>query len=157
MSIDALVFCDCLERGAVRRPPSADWQVFIHHDGCRECGSADPRSQAAFGLWHETACGHDYGILAHRRLASPEALATMRNWLSERGLSGQLPVLVGSILAACPGFDGYLPVADVRRLAEELGVLRSLEAEIPATFGGILARLEELVMHALRVAKPLVI
>ncbi|RZU36894.1 hypothetical protein EV700_3107 [Fluviicoccus keumensis] len=153
MGIDALVFCDCLEKGCLRRPPRPEWQVYVQEDGCRECASTEPRLLAAFGNWHETACAHDYGILIHRRLDLP-ATSPFRQALAD---AGDRLGLVRRLLCSGDHDSGCLDMPLVGRLAEELKWLRqSLPAHPAAEAGSLLQRLEELAATALAVSKPLV-
>ena len=155
MSIDALVFCDCLERGALRRPPRTEWQVYVQSDGCRECAAADHCAMGAFGLWHETACHHDYGILLHRTLASAETMARFKEITVASGC--RCPVLEGRVLAHQPGRDEALEPAAVDNLALELQALREAVGQWPAEIEGMVRALEDLVACARQVNKPLVL
>lgn len=150
MSIDALVFCNCLETGSLNHTPLPQWQVFVHQDGCRECASANPEYQAAFGRWHETACNHDYGILRHCVL-KPESVAGLLQASPRR-----FPVLLQRVLAAGHRQEDFLDLPAVAALSRELPALRSLAQQSPDA-----ARLEQglaaLIASALQVCKPIVL
>lgn len=150
MSIDALVFCNCLEKGNLNRPPQPQWRVFVQQDGCRECASPDPEHQAAFGRWHETACAHDYGILQHCVLPPLSELAALES------PPAHFPVLRQHLLTPGEPLASYLDLPVVTALSGELPGLRPLAAHFPAV-GRLLEGLECLVDASLRVRKPIVI
>lgn len=155
MGVNALVFCDCLERGGVRRLPRPEWEVYVQSDGCRESAARDHGAQAAFGRWHETACPHDYGILIHRLLEPAHLTALLRARLGD-ALSS-FPVLINRTLADNRGEDCLTP-GEVKQLAAELQALRCLLTDsLPPAAETMVSALEELARTAIAVNKPLVV
>lgn len=150
MGIDALVFCDCLEKGGLRKAPKPEWQVYVQEDGCRESASPELRHQAAFGHWHETACPHDYGILMHRRLELAAALDLLHPSLMS--LPERPPVLRRILALSGLQPECLAPPALQGLLAE----LRQLRPTAPAASLPLLDDLEALAAAALRIGKPLV-
>jgi len=146
MGIDALVFCDCLETGSLRKAPRPEWQVYVQADGCRDSASSEHHHQAAFGHWHETACVHDYGILMHRRLEMAALLQPCLQTLHD------LSPVLRRILSLSGEEPKCLDVAEVKRLAVELQQWRS---SAPADVLPLLDELDALAATALRVGKPL--
>lgn len=151
MNCDAWVFCDCFERGRTRRPARAEWQVYVHDDGCRESRAPELPHLTAFGHWTETACDHDYGILLHRRL----------------GVLADLQAQLASCEPHVPRLKALLSrLSDVSELKVSGEELRSLGDELrdmltrlagPTPVANLLKALLELVAPALALDKPLVV
>ncbi|HEX5276476.1 MAG TPA: hypothetical protein VFW42_02280 [Fluviicoccus sp.] len=150
MGIDALVFCDCLEKGGLRKEPKPEWQVYVQEDGCRESASSELRHQAAFGHWHETACPHDYGILMHRRFNSASVAALLLPCPENLHV---LPPVLRRILSLPTAQSDRLDAPALHRLLEELSQIRNTA---PPACHPLLDDLQALAAAALRIGKPLV-
>ena len=75
----------------------------------------------------DAVCGHDAGILAHRRVGNWHAVRTLRHLTRESG-----PERFPAVLGALPSTnDGGVDAARVPHLMEELRDLRGALAELP--------------------------
>jgi hypothetical protein len=62
MGLDAVVYCDCLERGRLRTASRPEWGVHVDEEGGRSPASQDLDEQIAFDTWnHRDACEHEDG------------------------------------------------------------------------------------------------
>jgi hypothetical protein len=88
MTLDAWVFCDCLEKGRLREPPPPGCRLAVAGDGSLVCESGDFFVRAAFRQWlYSRACGHENGVLIHHSIGDTGEIRQLRaalGQLSER-------------------------------------------------------------------------
>jgi hypothetical protein len=80
MGLDAVVYCDCFERGRLREPPPPGCNLSVSDDGSLLCGSEDLEVQLAFDQWQlERACEHELGVLLHHYIGNIALVAALRD------------------------------------------------------------------------------
>lgn len=157
MGLDACVYCDCLERGALRSPPDDAWEVYVALDGMRDSRATDMDLLAAFDRWNQFACEHEDGILLHHRIGNIALVATFRHLLQESGLA--FPVMLEQVLYSGTHCGDWIHVEDLGQLEAEVAQLsqvRGDDAEEEAFMREFEAHMKELVATAMQLNKPIV-
>src|SRR5271170_6153916 len=88
MGPDALVYCDCFEKGRLLEPPPPGSTLTVATDGTLLCVSEELEVQLAFDHWrYDRACAHESGILVHHRIGNAVLVSLLRRelQLSTRG------------------------------------------------------------------------
>src|SRR5438874_462618 len=83
MSLDAAVYCDCMERGRLRTLPHPDWRVYVDESGARFGRTDDLEVGLAFDRWDADACEHEDGTLLHHWLGNIAGISLIRDTLSQ--------------------------------------------------------------------------
>jgi len=59
MGLDAVVFCDCYEKGRLKRPPPHPGLVYVAPNGDLGCRTNDPKLLDQFDAWRTHARRHE--------------------------------------------------------------------------------------------------
>jgi hypothetical protein len=157
MALDAAVYCDCFERGRLRRPPPAGCKLSVTDDGSLLCGSDDLDVQMAFDAWCiSDACEHNRGLLSAHRIGNIALVAALRSELQRR--PEQFPLLLSRVLYNGVHAGDFIAAAEVPRLCPEVAALAELHSPDPAMeqfLRDFAAQMAELVESAQRVGKPI--
>jgi len=157
MKLDAVVFCNCFEKGRLRAPPPPGCRLVIASDGGLVCDSGDFYVQAAFLHWlYEQACDHPYGRLIHLSLADWEGLTALRRVLRET--PGRGAMLLSRVLRPNIREIEVIAPQELGALRAEilaLGDLHWHDREIETLLRVFESRMAELVECAMFANKPI--
>ena len=158
MGLDAHVYCDCFERGRLRTPPLAKWDVYLdEHGGCA------PRTKEmdeliAFDTWrYQEACEHADGYLLHHRLGNIALIALFRELVNPH--ADRFPLIVHKIIYSGSHCGDCLDTTDVEKLDTELTALSKIHAprkNDEQFLRDFEQQLRELVAASRSVGKPIV-
>ena len=70
MGLEAVVFCDCLERGKLKSPHPFPELVYVAPNGAPEIHSKNDREIEQHDDWMESACRHESMMIDGCRLGS---------------------------------------------------------------------------------------
>lgn len=125
MGLDASVYCNCLERGRLRKPPRPEWGVYVDGEGGRSPTTKDLDEQVAFDTWnYRDACEHENGVLLHHRLGNVALIGLFRQLLNAYG--DRLPVIVKKIIYSGTHAGDSLSLDVVKELAAEMDLLSQI-------------------------------
>jgi hypothetical protein len=157
MGSDAFVYCDCFERGRLRKNPSDTWGVYVDESGFRSAGTTDLAQQWVFDQWDFDACEHESGVLLHHRSGNIAQIGLFRRVLQP--IAPAMPIIWNKVIYSGSHGGDYLSVEEVRELGKELPVLRAhyvpnpSDREFLQTFE---RQLTKLVAASANVGKPTV-
>lgn len=128
MGLDAVVYCDCWERGATRVPPKTNWQVAIDdQSGCRLRAKGSDASQVDFDNWDHNACEHEDGILLHHRLGNIGLVGFLREILERR--ADEFSFVLARVLFSGTHAGDAISVAELPLLEAELSALSDMHGD----------------------------
>jgi hypothetical protein len=157
MGLDAHVNCDCFEKGRMRTPPRAEWEVFVDEDGSRATRARDLETQLAFDEWSCGACEHENGIVIHHRIGNMATVRYIRGMLQQK--PEDFPVIISKVVYSGVHAGDWLTVDEVNAMVAELDRLAQFHLPDPGDEEWL--RYFEKLMHelaecSLRFKKPLV-
>src|SRR4051794_39259028 len=128
MGLDATVYCDCYEKGMVRKPPPQPELVYVGASGQVCLLSEDPRADChRFDQWQQDACEHGpHGWLVSHRLGNVALIDCLRELLSQT--PDVFPGLLQKVLYSGTHGGDYLDTEQVARLIPELEPLQRLRS-----------------------------
>ena len=158
MGLDAVVHCDCFERGRLRSPPPAGCTPSVDEWGFLHCGSNNLAIQLAFDRWQfEEACEHEDGLLVHHRIGNIALVAGLRTELQRH--PDRFPMLLARVVYNGVHSGDLIPAGEVSQFRPELDALALVRCEDPE-MGPLMrefaTQMEELVVASLTVCKPIV-
>ena len=157
MGLDATVYCNCFETGALCEPPPYPDLIYVAPDGSLECRSKDLDTLLGFDQWLlHRACKHENGVLLHHRIGNLAQVALLRSELNRE--AGKFPTVLGKIIYNGMHAGDYLGLDGVRQLQSELQHLESFVCSDEANQKYVewfRQRLRELAGTALSVGKPI--
>src|SRR6266581_4218988 len=127
MGLDAFVFCDCYEKGSLKR----------------------------FDRWRENACEHEAGMVAGDWLGNASLIGSIRNELSRR--SRDFPTLLKRVVYSGTHCGDHLTLKLVAKLQMELDRLKTLRSgnkELDRGIQRLRRQLQKLVHASLKIGKP---
>lgn len=159
MGLDAVVYCDCYEKGRLLEPPPAGSVLSVEPNGA--LGRAETggtlESALEWDCWYESrACEHQGGILIEHRLGNIALIGLLRTEL-ERA-SEQFPILVTKVVYSGSHAGDFLPAEDIPALQKELDALsafRCSNAQADRFMVEFRNQMSELAMVARLVGKPI--
>ena len=164
MGLDAVIFCDCLEKGRLKSPHPFPNLLYIAPNGSPEIRSRSNARREQHDEWMHHACRHEDMILAGDQLGTIGGIEFIRETL-RRGVRRpalQFPVLWDKVIYSGAHCGDHLRLEDVKRLHDELSRLRevdfaglSLKREDASYLKQFQSILISIVKTALRVQKPI--
>jgi hypothetical protein len=156
MGLDAFVFCDCYEKGRIKRSPTEFGSLYVTSNGSLESRRQDPDLLERFDAWREHACRHEQGMIAGDWLGN----AGFIEWLHGAfwPIRKLFPVLVGKVIYSGTHCGDHLTLRDVNRLAVELDRLKSYrisDKSLDKDLQRLRQKLQKLVRVALKIKKPI--
>jgi len=119
MGLDAIVHCNCFERGNLKEPPPYPELVSATADGGLEFHTTDLEILLKLDQWSDhRACLHKSGILLHHRIGNIAMVGLLRAELGRE--PDKFPVLVKQVLYSGSHGGDYLSLEDVALLRNEL-------------------------------------
>jgi hypothetical protein len=159
MGLDAAVYCDCYEKGRVRKPPPQPELVYVDANGqvCFKWDAAGADQNAFYG-WLSEACDHGpTGELISYRLGNVARIAFLRELLSAS--AAQFSVLLSKVIQDGTHAGDSLGLVDIEHLIPEIDCLRSVHSRDPLDDEMIRQferQMSGLIEAARRVKKPIV-
>ncbi len=163
MGLDAMVFCDCVEKGRLRVPHPYPRLLYIAGNGAPEIRSKDPVKVEEHVRWTDLSpCKHDQMMLPAGYSGSATHIAYLRETISGALGKRVCPVLLGKVLYSGTHCGDHLAVRDVQRLSNELDRLKealpsatALSREDAREIASAIRELRRLAKTALAVNKPI--
>ncbi len=163
MGLDAMVFCDCVEKGRLRVPHPYPRSLYIASNGSPEIRSKDPLKVDEHDKWMNLPpCKHEQMLLPAGYSGSATHISHLHETLSGVLRKRACPVLLGKVLYSGTHCGDHLTVRDVRRLSNELDQLKEALPSVTALSGEdaqeialVIKELRRLVKTALKVNKPI--
>lgn len=123
-----MVYCDCYERGKVRRPPPQPELVFVDYTGGLSVDLKQPNADfIGFDNWLRTACEHGpMGQLVSHRLGNIALIGFLRTLLASDPT--RFPVLLTKVLYDGTHAGDFLSSADVDLVSVEVDRLKEVHA-----------------------------
>lgn len=157
MTLQAVVFCNCFEKGRLRAPPPVGCRLWVAGDGALQCDSGDFYLQTSFACWlHDQACDHPDGILLRRELGGPTEIRLLRSALSQ--VPNRYPVFQSCLLVTGDPSNESFISADFGALRAEIMALADVRNDDPETMPllrWLQANLTELLECAIFANKPI--
>jgi len=156
MGLDAVVFCDCYERGRTKRVPSEFGLLDVQRNGALEPRSGNPEMLDQFDAWRRRACRHEEGMMVGESLGNATQVGELRDALRPKG--SLFPILLGKVIYSGSHTGDYLSPRDVAKLAIELDRLKRIgtsEKTLDRDLQTFRRKLEKLVRVALKIKKPI--
>ena len=156
MGLDAVVYCDCFEKGKLRSEPNLEWKVVVSPDGSLDSDAKEPRVLAEFDRWVVGACPHEDGILIHHRIGNVARIARYREILRDR--SDEFPMLFRKVVYSGTHSGDYLTIDEVEKLKDEVALLSEMiheDSDSEDYLHEFQTQLSELVSYSLRIRKPI--
>jgi hypothetical protein len=156
MSLDATVYCNCFETGALKEQPPVP-NVLVAENGSLEYRSDDLNTLIAFDQWcWHRACEHPSGILLHHRIGNIAQVALLRSELQRDATA--FPILLTKVVYNGIHGGDHLTISDIENLAielERLGRFVCSTKHNQEYVDWFHQQMSELVTAARRVGKPL--
>ncbi len=156
MGLDAVVFCDCYEKGRIKSCPPEVGPLYVEPNGAVEPRSDNPEVLERFDAWREQACRHEDGMIAGDYLGNAGQGAQFRDALwAKRNL---FPVLLGKVIYSGTHCGDHLSLRHVAKLATELDRLKSIrtgDKSLDKDLQILRRKLEKLVRVSLKIKKPI--
>lgn len=160
MSLNAIVYCDCVERQRLKVPHPLPELLFIDDTGYPNIRSSNPRDEDLHDRWEaQSPCSHEHFRLVEHWLGNVESVGEIRQYLEQltEGRSIEYPILASKVIYNGSHSGDFLAVDEVLRLGDEIVLLRKIEKpSADATqWDDFLSKLEDLVGGSLSVRKPI--
>lgn len=161
MGINAVVYCDDVEKGRLRIPHPLPHLLFIDETGCPNISSDNPQDIYLHDQWEgKSPCPHKHFWLVERWLGNASLIDRIRE-LVERVAEEPLleyPILWSKVIYNGLHSGDFLRIEEVSHLDNELNRLRKVESisgDDQILFNDFLSKLEDLVRASLSVKKPI--
>jgi hypothetical protein len=153
----AFVFCDCYEKGRLRRPPPNPEIVTVLPNGDLGYRSATPAQHEAFVAWRAHACRHPEGRVTGGKLGHALPIDIVRDAFSPHRRA--FPIFVGKVLNCRPHTrSSHLTLKQVHKLKAELDRLKTFQCgdrKIAQELPYLRGQMKQLVRAALKFHKPI--
>ena len=153
----AFVFCDCYEKGRLKRPPPNPEIVAVLPNGDLGYRSATPTQHEAFVAWRAHACCHPEGRVTGGKLGHALPIDVVRDAFSPHRRA--FPIFVGKILDCRPHTrSSHLTIKQVHKLKAELDRLKTFQCgdrKIARELPYLRGQMKQLVRAALKFRKPI--
>jgi hypothetical protein len=161
MSLNAVVYCDCVEKGRLTIPHPRPDLLFINETGSPDITSDDPLDIEAHDRWESLRpCQHEHFWLVERWLGNTSLIGSIRE-LMKQHLSDparEYPALWSKVIYDGSHSGDFLTSDDVRKLSDEVDRLGRME-NLPTTDTTLLVeflrKLHDLIRASLSVNKPI--
>lgn len=161
MSLNAVVYCDCVEKERVTiRHPRPDL-LYIDERGCPDISSDDSQAVESHDRWESLRpCPHEHFWLIQRWLGNVSSIGLIREFLQESSSqpAEQFPVLWSKVIYSGSHTGDFLNNDDVLRLGDEVDRLSKVHGPFdaaPVFLESFLCKLRELVSASASVNKPI--
>lgn len=161
MSLNAVVYCDCIEKGRLKIPHPRPDLLFIDEMGAPDISSTDPLDMEAHDRWESLRpCQHKNFWLIERWLGNVSLIGTIRSLLKQYSSdpAHEYPELWSKVIYDGSHSGDFLSTDDVRQLSAEVVRLNGMDhilASGTTSLVELLRKLEELIQASLSVNKPI--
>jgi len=165
MGLDAVVFCDCVEKNRLKVPHPFPKHLCVESNGSPGINSEEPDEIDKHDEWMALPpCEHDEMIIAGFYLGNATLVQHVHNALEAllRPPLPGCPVLLNNVLYSGTHAGDYLSLPQVRELAVELQQLEELDLETTAVSSeslriikSVAEKLRSLTKIALEISKPI--
>ena len=153
----AFVFCDCYEKGRLKRPPPNPEIVAVLPNGDLGYRTATPTQHEAFVAWRAHACRHPEGRVTGGKLGHALPIDVVRDAFPPHRRA--FPIFVGKVLNCQPHTRfSHLTLKQVHKLKAELDRLKTLQSgdrKIARELPYLRGQMNQLVRAALKFRKPI--
>lgn len=134
MSLDARVYCDCLEKGRLKKPLPTDITIKVDEDGCPLVLKNGEYIYTNDPFWEEFACEHEHHRLVFHALGNIALVRLLRTELERE--AGEFPILLGRVVCNGTHCGDWLNLEDIGTLKAELEKLSRFKCagDLPGTF-----------------------
>ena len=156
MGLDAFVFCDCYEKGRLKRNPPDPNLVYSVPNGDLACRNKDSKVLDRFDRWRGKACEHEAGMVAGDWLGNASMVGSIRKELSRR--PRDFPTLLKRVVCSGTHCGDHLTLKMVAKLQMELDRLkahRSGNKELDRGIQKLRRQLQKLVRASIKIGKPI--
>jgi hypothetical protein len=161
MSLNAIVYCDCIEKGKMTIPHPHPDLLFIDERGSPDISSANPQEVEAHDRWESLQpCQHEHFWLVERWLGNTSLIGSVRALVKQYSSdpAREYPVLWSKVIYNGSHSGDFLAGNAVLQLSDEVDRLSRMEN--PSTTDTtllveFLCKLEALVRASMRVNKPI--
>jgi hypothetical protein len=158
MALDATVYCNCFELSRLISPPPAGCHLSVGEDGVLLCGNDDLDVMLAFDRWQQSeACEHESGYLVSHWIGNIALVAAYRSELER--WAQRFPIILSRVIYDGVHCGDFIRAAEVPQLVPEVEALAGVRCAAPEMERYIRAfrkQMQELVVAALQVGKPIV-
>jgi hypothetical protein len=165
MGLDAVVFCDCVERKRLKVPHPYPRLLYISSNGSPDIRSTDPDQLEEHDKWMELPpCKHQSMMVNGCYLGDAGFIEHVSSIL-EVVLKPPLPrcpILLGRVLYCGSHTGDHLTISQVQKLAVELQKLKRLNLKKVGVSSrdlrwvrSVMAKLDSLVSTSRRIKKPI--
>ncbi len=129
MGLDAVVFCDCVEKGRLKTPHPFPGLLYIAVNGCPDVRSRDGAKIEQHEAWMHSACAHEDMMIDGTHLGNISSIEFMWQMLHAAipAPERDFPVLCRKVIYDGGHCGDHLTRASVLRLVEELKRLRKID------------------------------
>lgn len=130
MKLQAYVFCDCYERGCLKRQPPNPEIVVALRNGDLGYYSATRKQHTAFIAWRSNACRHPEGVVIGGQLGYRLSRQVLYRAMLKHARS--FPVFIRKVLGCKPHQNNsHLSVRQVEKLQDEIVRLKGIHLPDP--------------------------
>lgn len=131
MGLDAVVFCDCVEKDRLKNPHPFPRLLYIATNGSPEIRSDDPAKVELHDAWTHRACAHEDMMIVGEFLGNAWSIGFLRETLQAavRAPMREFPVLWNKVIYSGTHCGDYLTRTSVLRLAGELQRVHKIDFE----------------------------
>lgn len=159
MSLNAIVYCDCVERQRLRVPHPLPELLFIDDTGYPNIRSNNPHDEDLHDQWEaQNPCSHEHFHLVEHWLGNVASVGEIRKKLEELSENPlvEYPVLASKVIHNGSHSGDYLGGDEVISLRDEIARLRRVKAGVAGNpWDDLLSKLENLAGASLSVRKPI--
>jgi len=156
MGLDAFVFCDCYEKGRLKRKPPDPDLVYVLPNGDLACRSKDSKVLERFDRRRGKVCEHEAGMVAGDWLGKASMVGSIRNELTRR--PRDFPTLLKPVVYSGTHCGDHLTLKLVAKLQMELDRLKTLRSgnkELDRGIQKLRRQLQKLIHASLKIGKPI--
>lgn len=160
MSLNAVVYCDCVEKGRLTIPHPHPDLLFIDETGSPDIISDDPLDIESHDRWESLRpCQHEHFWLAERWLGNTSLIGSIRELIEKHSSdpAREYPTLWSKVIYDSSHSGDFLISNDVRKLSDEMDRLSRMENLLTTDTNLVefLRKLQDLIRASLSVNKPI--
>ena len=163
MGLDAIVHCDCFEKGKLSEPPPFPELVRLSEEGRPEIYTEDSAKQTIFDQWEgRQPCPHERFKFVHHYIGNIDGVSKLRNDLQSlaQKYGNHFPIALEKVVYSGTHCGDRLNKGDVLLLQVELDELRTITKTDSAgevdRLRQFISQMNELVEASLALNKPVV-
>ncbi len=164
MGLDAVVYCDCVEKRRLKTPHPLPQLLYIASNGSPEIHSEDEAELEQHDAWLRIACKHEEMMIEGGCLGSAFSIDLLQTVLlgAIESPAREFPVLWKKVIYCGTHCGDHLTVKSVRRLNDELTRFRKISfasLRLPASdlsyINEFREKLKRIVRAAIKIEKPI--